>query len=137
MCVNFGQISKKLETVRDYLLEEQFQLFWYHVSPTCAETFLVRPSNCALLPHVAAMKKIAGFLREYRLLILKPVPGEGDGFNRRGGGLKQRSEINYQKSVLFLFCKKIDIVAVDRIFVQRAVETINCGITGTRLLLIR
>jgi transposase len=59
-----------LKTVRSYLLKEDFQLFWYYVSPTWAGKFLDRWCNRVMLSQIEPMKKMARSLRSHRELIL-------------------------------------------------------------------
>src|SRR5207244_7818167 len=59
-----------LNTVRVYLLKEDFQQFWEYDSPACAGKFLDKWCRQTLRSRIEPMKKIARMLRAHRNLIL-------------------------------------------------------------------
>src|SRR5467141_544292 len=59
-----------LQTVRAYLLKEDFQQFWEYNSPTWAGTFLDFWCYQAMRSRIEPMKKIARTLRAHRALLL-------------------------------------------------------------------
>jgi len=58
-----------LQTVRAYLLKEDFQQFWEYNSPTWAGTFLDFWCYQAMRSRIEPMKKIARTLRAHRALL--------------------------------------------------------------------
>ena len=59
-----------LQTVRAYLLKEDFQQFWEYNSPTWAGMFLDFWCYQTMRSRIELMKKIARTLRSHRQLIL-------------------------------------------------------------------
>jgi transposase len=59
-----------LQTVRAYLLKEDFQQFWDYESPTWAGKFLDDWCRQAMRSRIQPMKKVARTLRSHRELIL-------------------------------------------------------------------
>jgi hypothetical protein len=59
-----------LQTVRAYLLKEDFQQFWKHESPSWAGKFLDEWCCQVMRSRIEPMKKIARTLRSHRALIL-------------------------------------------------------------------
>src|SRR6266568_3110839 len=59
-----------LQTVRAYLLKEDFQQFWEYNSPTWAAKFLDEWCQQAMRSRIEPMKKVANTLRSHRELIL-------------------------------------------------------------------
>ena len=63
-------LSYNLQTIRAYLLKEEFQLFWEYVSPAWAEKFMDQWCTKAMRSRLEPMKKIAGMIRAHKPLIL-------------------------------------------------------------------
>lgn len=59
-----------LQSVRAYLLKEQFQQFWEYLSPTWAGKYLDQWCTRALRSRIEPMKKVARTLRNHRELLL-------------------------------------------------------------------
>jgi transposase len=59
-----------LQTVRAYLLKEDFQQFWDYNSPTWAAKFLDEWCRAVMRSRIEPMKKVAKTLRNHRELIL-------------------------------------------------------------------
>jgi len=59
-----------LQTVRAYLLKEDFQQFWDYESPSCAGKFLGEWCYQVMRSRIVPMKKIARTPRSHRALIL-------------------------------------------------------------------
>jgi len=59
-----------LQTVRAYLLKEDFQHFWEYASPTWAGMFLDFWCYETMRSRIEPMKKIARTLRAHRTLLL-------------------------------------------------------------------
>jgi len=63
-------LSYNLQSIRAYLLKEEFQLFWEYVSPAWAEKFMDQWCKKVMRSRLAPMKKIAGMIRTHKPLIL-------------------------------------------------------------------
>ena len=63
-------LKYNLQTVRAYLLKEQFQQFWDYDSPTWAGKFLDQWIALVMRSRIEPMKKVAKTLRSHRELIL-------------------------------------------------------------------
>lgn len=63
-------LSYNLQTIRAYLLKEEFQLFWEYVSPAWAETFMDQWCKKVMRSRLEPMKKIAAMIRTHKPLIL-------------------------------------------------------------------
>ena len=63
-------LSYNLQSVRAYLLKEEFQLFWEYVSPAWAEKFMDQWCKKVMRSRLKPMKKIAAMIREHKPLIL-------------------------------------------------------------------
>jgi transposase len=63
-------LSYNLQTIRAYLLKEEFQLFWEYVSPAWAEKFMDQWCKKVMRSRLQPMKKIAGMIRTHKPLIL-------------------------------------------------------------------
>lgn len=69
--VTLAQLLRyNLQTVRAYLLKEDFQSFWEYVSPVWAGRFLDRWCTQAMRSKLDPMKKVARMLRAHRGLLL-------------------------------------------------------------------
>ena len=63
-------LKYNLQTVRAYLLKEQFQQFWDYASPTWAGKFLDQWTTLVMRSRIEPMKKVAQMLRNHRELVL-------------------------------------------------------------------
>lgn len=63
-------LSYNLQTIRAYLLKEEFQLFWEYVSPAWAQQFMDQWCKKVMRSRLEPMKKIAGMIRTHKPLIL-------------------------------------------------------------------
>jgi len=63
-------LKYNLQTVRAYLLKEQFQHFWTYSSPTWAGKFLDEWTTLVMRSRLEPMKKFARTLRNHRELLL-------------------------------------------------------------------
>jgi transposase len=70
-------LSHNLQTVRAYLLKEEFQFFWTYVSPTWAGRFLDQWSRQTRRSRIEPMKKVARMLRRHRPLLLNWFRAKG------------------------------------------------------------
>jgi transposase len=63
-------LKYNLQTVRAYLLKEQFRQFWDYDSPAWAAKFLDQWIALVMRSRIEPMKKVAKTLRSHRELIL-------------------------------------------------------------------
>jgi transposase len=63
-------VQYNLQSVRSYLLREDFQHFWTYESSTWAEKFLDEWVRKTLLSKIEPMKKVAKMLRKHKSLIM-------------------------------------------------------------------
>jgi len=63
-------LQYNLQSVRAYLMREDFQQLWEYVSPTWARKFLREWIRRALLSKIPAIKKVARTLRRHEYLII-------------------------------------------------------------------
>ena len=63
-------LSNNLKSLRAYLLKEEFQLFWEHVSPAWAEQFMDPWCKKVMRSRLEPMKKIARMIRVHKPLFL-------------------------------------------------------------------
>ena len=83
-------LQYNLDSVRSYLLREDFQRFWEYTTPGWAARFLDQWCTRTLRSRIEPMKKVARSLREHRDLILnwfrakgKISAGTVEGFNNK------------------------------------------------------
>jgi transposase len=98
-----------LKTVRSYLLKEDFQLFWYYVSPSWAGKFLDRWCNRVMYSRIEPMKKIARSLRNHRELILNWFRAKGAVFTGAVEGLNTKAKLTTRKAYGYSSYKMIEI----------------------------
>jgi len=63
-------LKYNLQSVRAYLLKEDFQQFWEYVSPAWADKFLDRWTKRVMKSRIEPMKEVARMLRNHQELIL-------------------------------------------------------------------
>jgi len=98
-----------LKTVRSYLLKEDFQFFWYYVSPTWAGTFLDRWCKRVMYSRIEPMKKIARSLRTHRELILNWFRAKGAVSSGTVEGLNAKAKLTTRKAYGFTSYQMIEI----------------------------
>jgi transposase len=83
-------LQYNLQSVRGYLLREDFQRFWEYRSPTWAKKFLDEWCRRAMRSRIAPLKKVARMLRKHEPLLLNWFRAEGtissgvvEGFNNK------------------------------------------------------
>jgi transposase len=59
-----------LQSVKSYLLKEEFQHFWTYVSDTCASKFMDEWIRKTMLSRIEPLKKVAKMLRKHKPLIM-------------------------------------------------------------------
>jgi transposase len=90
-----------LQTVRAYLLKEDFQQFWAYNSPTWAGMFLDFWCYQAMRSRIEPMKKIARTLRSHRQLILNYFKAKKEFSSGVVEGLNNKAKVTMRKSYGF------------------------------------
>jgi transposase len=87
-----------LQTVRAYLLKEQFQQFWDYDSPTWAGKFLDQWTTLVMRSRIEPMKKVARTLRHHRDLILNYFRAKKQFSSGVIEGLNNKVKVTMRKS---------------------------------------
>jgi transposase len=90
-----------LQTVRAYLLKEDFQQFWDYTSPTWAAKFLDDWCQQAMRSRIEPMKKVARTLRGHRELILNYFRAKKQLSSGVVEGLNNKAKVTMRKSYGF------------------------------------
>src|SRR5205823_6397094 len=90
-----------LQTVRAYLLKEDFQQFWDYNSPTWAGTFLDFWCHQAMRSRLEPMKKIARTLRAHRALLLNYFKAKKQFSSGVVEGLNNKAKVTMRRSYGF------------------------------------
>jgi transposase len=90
-----------LQTVRAYLLKEDFQQFWEYNSPTWAGMFLDFWCFQTMRSRIEPMKKIARTLRKHRALILNYFKAKKELSSGVVEGLNNKAKVTMRKSYGF------------------------------------
>ena len=90
-----------LQTVRAYLLKEDFQQFWEYNSPTWAGTFLDFWCHQAMRSRLEPMKKIARTLRAHRALLLNYFKAKKQFSSGVVEGLNNKAKVTMRRSYGF------------------------------------
>jgi transposase len=98
-----------LQSVRSYLLREDFQRFWQYTSPTWAAKFLDQWCARTLRSRIEPMKKVARSLREHRDLILNWFRARGTVSAGAVEGLNNKAKLTTRKAYGFRIYKTIEI----------------------------
>jgi len=90
-----------LQTVRAYLLKEDFQQFWEYNSPTWAGMFLDFWCFQTMRSRIEPMKKIARMLRAHRELLLNYFKAKKAFSSGRVEGMNNKAKVTMRKSYGF------------------------------------
>jgi len=90
-----------LQTVRAYLLKEDFQHFWTYASPTWAGLFLDFWCHRAMRSRIEPMKKIARTLRAHRALLLNYFKARKQFSSGVIEGLNNKAKVTMRRSYGF------------------------------------
>ena len=90
-----------LQTVRAYLLKEDFQQFWKYHSPTWAAAFLDFWCGQAIRSRIEPMKKVARMLRAHRELLLNYFKAKKQFSSGVIEGLNNKAKVTMRKSYGF------------------------------------
>lgn len=94
-------LKYNLQTVRAYLLKEQFQQFWDYDSPTWAGKFLDQWIALVMRSRIEPMKKVAKTLRSHRELILNYFRAKKQFSSGVVEGLNNKVKVTMRKSYGF------------------------------------
>lgn len=94
-------LKYNLQTVRAYLLKEQFQQFWSYESPTWAGKFLDQWTAMVMRSRIEPMKKVAKTLRNHRELILNYFRAKKQFSSGVVEGLNNKVKVTMRKSYGF------------------------------------
>lgn len=94
-------LKYNLQTVRAYLLKEQFQQFWDYDSPTWAGKFLDQWISLVMRSRIEPMKKVAKTLRSHRELILNYFRAKKQFSSGVVEGLNNKVKVTMRKSYGF------------------------------------
>jgi transposase len=108
--VKLGELLRyNLQSVRSYLLREDFQRFWEYASPTWAGKFLEQWCTRTLRSRIKPMKKIAISLRDHRDLILNWFRARGTVSAGSVEGLNNKAKLTTRKAYGFRVYETIEI----------------------------
>jgi len=94
-------LKYNLQTVRAYLLKEQFQRFWDYDSPTWAGKFLDEWTALVMRSRIEPMKKFAKTLRNHRELILNYFRAKKQFSSGVVEGMNNKVKVTMRKSYGF------------------------------------
>jgi transposase len=102
-------LKYNLQSVRSYLMREDFQQFWEYVSPGWAARFLDQWCTRAMRSKIEPMKKIARSLRSHRPLILNWFRAKGTISAGVVEGLNNKAKLTTRKAYGFRTYEAIEI----------------------------
>jgi len=94
-------LKYRLQTVRAYLLKEQFNHFWAYESPTWAGKFLDQWTTMVMRSRIEPLKKVAKTLRNHRELILNYFRAKKEFSSGVVEGLNNKVKVTMRKSYGF------------------------------------
>jgi transposase len=108
--VKLAELLKyNLQSVRSYLMREDFQRFWQYISPGWAGRFLDQWCTRAMRSKIEPMKKIARSLRAHRSLILNWFRAKGAISAGTVEGLNNKAKLTTRKAYGFRTYEAIEI----------------------------
>jgi len=90
-----------LQSVRAYLLKEDFQQFWEYTSPAWAEKFLDRWTKRVMYSRLEPMKDVARMIRNHQELILNWFKARGEISQGVVEGFNNKARVTIRKSYGF------------------------------------
>jgi transposase len=94
-------LQYNLQSVRSYLLREDFQRFWEYTSPSWAGKFLDQWCTRTMRSRIEPMQKVARSLREHRNLILNWFRARGTVSAGAVEGLNNKAKLTSRKAYGF------------------------------------
>jgi len=102
-------LQYNLQSVRGYLLREDFQRFWEYSSPVWAKKFLHEWCRRAMRSRIAPLKKVARTLRRHEDLLLNWFRAEGTISSGVVEGFHNKAKLTMRKSYGFRTEQGIEI----------------------------
>ena len=100
--VKLSELLKyNLQSVRGYLLREDFQRFWEYRSPAWAQKFLDEWCRRAMRSQIAPLKKLVRTLRKHQDLLLNWFRAEGTISSGTVEGFNNKAKLTMRKSYGF------------------------------------
>jgi transposase len=94
-------LKYNLQSIRAWILREDFQQFWYYVDPACAGKFLDEWCTRSMRSRLEPMKKIARTLRGHRELILNWFEAKGEMSSGAVEGMNNKVKLVTRRSYGF------------------------------------
>lgn len=102
-------LKYNLQSVRAYLLKEEFQLLWKYVSPAWARKFIARWTWRVMRSRIEPLKREARTIRRHKDLILNWFKVKGRLSSGIVEGLNNKAKLTMRKSYGFREFKSIEI----------------------------
>jgi transposase len=102
-------LQYNLQSVRSYLMREDFQRFWEYTSPSWAVKFLDQWCNRSMRSKIEPMKKIVKTLRDHRDLILNWFRAKGTVSAGSVEGLNNKAKLTIRRAYGFRTYEAIEI----------------------------
>ena len=107
--VKLSELLKyNLQSVRGYLLREDFQRFWEYTSPTWARKFLREWCRRAMRTRIGPLKRVARTLRRHEDLLLNWFRAEGTISSGTVEGLNNKAKLTMRRSYGFRTAEGIE-----------------------------
>lgn len=94
-------LNYNLQSVKAYLLREEFQHFWTYVSETCAGKFMDEWIRKTMLSKIEPMKKVAKMLRKHKPLIMNWFKVQGKLSSGAVEAMNNNAKVTMRKSYGF------------------------------------
>jgi len=102
-------LQYNLRSVRAYLLKEDFQFFWSHVSPYWAGQFLDRWCTRTMRSRLEPIKEVARTLRNHRPLLLNWFRAKGVFSSGAVEGFNNKAKLTLRKSYGFRTYRAMEV----------------------------
>ena len=102
-------LEYNLQSVRSYLLREDFQRFWEYTTPGWAMRFLHQWCTRTMRSKIEPMKKVARSLREHRDLILNWFHAKGAISSGTVEGLNNKAKLTTRRSYGFRTFQAVEL----------------------------
>ncbi len=102
-------LGYNLQSVRAYLLKEEFQMLWTYVSPAWAGKFIDRWTSRVMRSRIEPLKKEALTIRRHKRLILNWFKAKGRLSSGVVEGLNNKAKLTMRKSYGFREFKTIEM----------------------------
>ncbi len=109
-------VRYNLQSVRAYLLKEEFQLLWTYVSPAWAGKFIDRWTARVMRSRIEPLKREARTIRRHEPLILNWFKAKGVFSSGIVEGLNNKAKLTMRKSYGFRQFKTIEMALYPEVF---------------------